>query len=108
VVPFPGTKERLASEEHFMFSDQPENPTIETVINRRVRDNVLVRSSDEPLDVRNEHRLATVLSRTAMNLCLMMTHYGHSLGGPLDPAQLLVGGDDDGSGQSVGNNWQPR
>ncbi len=80
VIPFRG------AEECFIFSAQPENPTIEVVINRRVRDNRVVPLSTEPDNVQNEQQCGTVIARAAMNLCLMLTHYGHKDGGPLNPA----------------------
>lgn len=73
-------------EEHFLFSDHPDNPTIEATIARRVvgRER-LVNVSDLPEAEQVDRRLSIVIGRAAMNLAMMMTHYGFRVDGPLDP-----------------------
>lgn len=74
-------------EEHFMFSDQPGNPDIETVINRRVVGNALVDTESLPQEEQTDRQLATVIARAAMNLCMMLTHFGCHTGQPLNPTE---------------------
>lgn len=68
-------------EQHFQFTDQPGNPTIEVVLRRAIVNGRVVDMTADPENV----VLATV-ARACLNLCLMLTHYGHRVAGPADPA----------------------
>lgn len=71
-------------EESFIFSDQPGNPTIEEAICRSV-DSQGLRSTDTPEGVA-QRGYATDACRAALNLCLLLTHFGARTGPPVDPA----------------------
>lgn len=74
-VKFPRT------ENSFLFQDQPLNPTIEAAITRQIP------SSHQDEGEPGDFPLSTVCCRVALNLALMMTHYGCRLAGPADPAE---------------------
>lgn len=88
ITRFPQTQE----EEFHLFTPSPLNPTIEEAISRVVETDEItgrqyVKTEDDlPPDVRGGKILARILVRAALNLCLMLTHYGHRVRGPLDPA----------------------
>lgn len=65
---------------HHVFQDQPQNPTIETVLQR-----VILNNSDIGEEYA-DHVAGADLARASLNLCLMLTMYGHRNAGPLDPA----------------------
>lgn len=75
----------FASGKHFtVFSDA-------VMVGKDIED-VLAKPSgvrgDAGFQARNNEalsRVATELARVCLNLCLMLTHYGHEVGGPLNP-----------------------
>lgn len=75
------------TEQTTMFSQVRLNETVEEAICRRVNaigDGNLSNSWDvEP--EKEQARAQEFLVRTALNLCLMMTHYGSQVGGPVNP-----------------------
>lgn len=72
--------------QHFIFSDQPGNDTIETALNRAVKDNKAQAPGDMNPAEADEYAGYAVVARAALNLCLMLTHYGAKVAGPVDPA----------------------
>jgi hypothetical protein len=71
------------SEVYHLFQDQPGNPNIEVPLRRRV-----VCPGDRARwgNYEGDHAFAQESARAALNLCLMLTHFGCQTGGPLDPA----------------------
>ena len=75
-----------SSEVYQIFQDQSRNPDIETAITRRIEASARVkREQPADVDMEDEHQASVVISRAVLNLCLMMTQYGHRTAGPVDP-----------------------
>lgn len=74
------------SEVYQIFQDQARNPDIETAITRRIEASERVKR-DQPahVNIEDEHRASIDISRAALNLCLLLTQYGHREAGPVDP-----------------------
>lgn len=73
-------------EEHFLFSDCPGNPTIEVAINRRVKNGVTIDPGRQTPAEQSQQRFGLVACRAALNLCVMLAHFGCRVAGPVDPA----------------------
>ena len=74
------------NEEYFFFADRAENRTIEEAIRRRnLEGEIVFTDEDTPADMLPQTRFALVACRAALNLCLMLTHYGCQTGQPFDP-----------------------
>lgn len=71
----------VTNEVHHIFQDQEGNPTIESAITRMIENNYYKAGVNHD----GEHAAATVIGRAALNLLLMMTHYGHEKAGPANP-----------------------
>lgn len=69
-----------AVDENFVFMDQKANATIETVLNRRVDNVGVVDLSLLPPAEACDQRCSALMARAAMNLTLMLTHFGSRLG----------------------------
>ncbi len=87
-IPIPGTGE----EEHYQFGDHPLNPTIEAVITRWMTGSDRNFATSQPLDPATLppgelaiKRAATLMARSALNLCMMLAHFGCHVTGPVDP-----------------------
>lgn len=73
------------NELYHMMSDQDGNPTIEDAIVRKILPDTS--SGDNlPTEFPGDFPCSVLIARAALNLCLMLTHYGHKLTGPVDPA----------------------
>lgn len=72
--------------QYFVFSDQPENPTIETAITRPVDATNMRTLADMPPAEAAQFRVASDVARAVVNSCLLLTHYGAKVAGPVDPA----------------------
>lgn len=75
--------------EYFLFHQRAGARTIEEVITTTVNyqqgEERVVRLGDLPESQRREKLMVTEVGRSALNCCLMLTHYGHRLAGPVDP-----------------------
>ena len=68
--------------QNFFFQDRPENPTVEVAINRFGT----VEATEPGVDHDAEWKFAIIAVRACLNMCLLLSHYGHREGGPADPA----------------------
>lgn len=75
----------LHAEEAFIFSEGSPFQDIEDVLSRRVIDNRVVKREEVAEEEWNCKLMAATLSRASLNLAIMLTHFGHNLGGPIDP-----------------------
>ncbi len=74
------------SELYHIIQDQEGNEDIEDALCRKITGTAppdCIEPDDRDRD--HEYPCSQILGRTVLNLCLMMTHYGCSLGGPVDP-----------------------
>ena len=69
------------AEEGFVFSDQPGNATIEEAICRHAPDGLPLANH------REQQKYGLIACRAALNLCLLLTHYGCQVGPPLNPKE---------------------
>lgn len=79
-VPTLGTADDL----FLLFQDVAGNDSVEQVLRRVVDGNGV--PAGMPAETAALHNMAKPVYRAVLNLCLMLVHYGHRLGGPVDPA----------------------
>lgn len=73
------------SELYHIMSEQDGNDSVEQAIKRKVLKDTSPGDSF-PDEFPGDFPCSVILARAALNLCLMLTHYGHKLAGPVDPA----------------------
>lgn len=80
-IPIPGS----GFEEHYQFGEHPLNHTIESVLNRWIKDGTPVGFDEFTWEEKGIKTLGLHVARAALNLCMMLTHFGYHVTGPVDP-----------------------
>lgn len=69
-----------------IFQDQTSHKDVEAALSTRTLNEMDAKYPERD----NEFKFCDVLNRAALNLCLMLTHFGHKVTGPLDPHSYKI------------------